>query len=706
MKKPARTSIVYCRTSSAQQRENETIGAQVERCKRIVELHGLKLPKYGPRKDGWIVDDGVSGSMLEGRAFAAFVEDLRARRLKIAHLVVFNLSRINRLDKTSGDMERLVRSHEDNGRIKAVLIGAGVTVIDEEGENDPRTNTYDIKTAISVGEYNDLRTRTMAGKVRRASEGAWSKGGRPPYGYKLAFKNGVDRKAGFLPVPHPEEAPNLRQIFRWYIETGVAKDGQVKGGVTYAARRATEAGYAPSYAASTKRRDATTWWPSSIVRMIQVARMYALGEQTLEIGGEPHTVKFPPIIDGKLFAAVQRRSKQRTLKHRAPMLTTGFVDCECGAHVHARNAHGHHLMRCANACGAGGVREEKFSAVLWTVIVCRLIQIEEHERNGDKDSDSDMAALKTACAKIEDINAEIARLLDVYLTAGLDKALFRAKNEALNDRKAAAQAEVERIERERAAREQKRANQQSVEARVGVVLRELARGEPGLETKRQVLRDLLNGERVIVSWPKKKPAWAAITLPAFGDLPPITVRTDQPPWSLSATARRVRSVRSLREGLGAHLAELRAACGRDLTADERRGFARGMLHAADAHSFDAHKRKGPHLSPAARAETVVRLLLALAPKVDGSRGAEYERIARQVEQRGEMGLDLFARFVDAGRVVAEREKLSTDVLHDVGDIGVRDALEIAGKMMVERPTLTDDLLLELADTIESAIDEG
>jgi hypothetical protein len=149
-----------------------------------------------------------------------------------------------------GDMAKLVQSAENNARINAVLIGAGVTVLDEEGENDPATTIYDLKTAIS-GEYNDIRRRTIAGKARLASDGAWSKGGpRPPYGYKQQFKNGRDRKQGFVLVPHEEEARNLRQIYRWYVETGLTRDGREKGGLTYAARKADEAAFPSPSSAS------------------------------------------------------------------------------------------------------------------------------------------------------------------------------------------------------------------------------------------------------------------------------------------------------------------------------------------------------------------------------------------------------------------------------------------------------------------------
>ena len=79
-------------------------------------------------------------------------------------------------------------------------------------------------------------------------------------------------------------------------------------------------------------------------------------------------------------------------------------------------------------------------------------------------------------------------------------------------------------------------NADHVEARANATIEKVTRGAASLEVKRRVLRDLLNDDRVVVSWPQKKPAddcshWAAITLPAFGSLPSRTVRTDEWGWA-------------------------------------------------------------------------------------------------------------------------------------------------------------------------------
>lgn len=246
------TAIVYCRTSTAGQKDSETIRAQVERDKRLIERHNVRLLKYGPKKDGWLIDDGVSGSLLEGRDFAKFIDDLEAARVRPNYLIVFSLSRVSRLDKSSREMSKLVKSATDNARIKAVLLGAGVKVIDEDGVNDPATVMFDLKTTLSTEEYKLIRQRTMAGKARHLAEGKFAKGGKPPYGYRQVPLNGVDRKQGWTLQPDGDAAANLRRLLAWYVE----------GGVTHAARKATQAGMPTPMATTANRKNkAEDWTP-------------------------------------------------------------------------------------------------------------------------------------------------------------------------------------------------------------------------------------------------------------------------------------------------------------------------------------------------------------------------------------------------------------------------------------------------------------
>lgn len=540
MAQPKPTAVIYCRTSTANQKEAETIVAQVERCRTLVERHGVKLLPYGHKRDGWLVDDGVSGSLLEGRTFAKFVDDLEARKIRPDFLIVFSLSRIGRLDKSSRDMTKLVKSATDNARIKAVLLGAGVKLIDEDGVNDPATVMFDLKLTLSTEEYKLIRLRTMGGKARRLAEGRFAKGGKPPYGYVQVPVNGVDRKQGWTLAPHADEAARLRQLLAWYVE----------GGATYAAGMATKAKYPTPMHRTTKRKNAakdwtsTRWSPVSVQHIARNVRSY-LGESTLLFDGKPHTIKFPPLIDLKTYAAVDRRKKERTLKRRATMLSTGLVDCSCGEHVQARNSHGIHYTRCPAGCGA--IREATFSSVLWVAVMARHVQITESESASPAPVSTDAAK-----AKLKETEDAVDRLLGLYLPGKIDEATFERQNTQLAEQRARAKAELARLEAEHEHAERKAADEGSIKARVDAVLSELLRSEPTLARKREILRNLLGGERVIVRWPKKKErdecsAWAAITLPAFGSLAEFTLRTDQNALKILSVGRVREFIASLRK---------------------------------------------------------------------------------------------------------------------------------------------------------------
>jgi DNA invertase Pin-like site-specific DNA recombinase len=517
-----KTAIVYCRTSTTGQKESETIKAQVERNKALIQRHGVKVLKYGPRGDGWLIDDGVSGSLLEGREMGKLVDDLERGRVKPDYLIVFSLSRISRLDKSSRDMGKLVQSATDAARIKAVLLGGRVQVIDEEGINDPATVLFDIKTTLSTEQYRLIRSSTMAGKARRLGEGKFAKGGKPPYGYVQVAINGVDRKAGWTLAPHPEDSKHLVQILRWYVEAGP----------TEAARRATKDSIPTPMATTTGRKNKaddwspTRWSPVSVQHIARNVRVY-LGEQTLVFDGQPHQLQYPALIDHKLYAAVEQRKKTKTLKRRATVLTTGFVMCKCGEPLHAHNSHDKHHMRCGNQCGS--MPEAQFSAHLWSMVECRLVQIRQHERKGAS-VDNYSIAIKTAKSKVSEVQDKISKLLDVYMDGSLDKETWQKKNEALTAQKAQLQGEVHRLEAERDTQAKKRAGENGVEARVTAVLRELraTRGEIPLDVRRKVLGDILQGEKVSVSWSK---GHAVIKLSAFGGLAPVAVRTDRDPWT-------------------------------------------------------------------------------------------------------------------------------------------------------------------------------
>src|SRR5579872_6852857 len=94
----ASSCVIYCLTSSGAQRDAMTISAQITVCKRLVREKGLTPLAYGPKGDGWLMDDGITGRLLEGRQLDDFIGDVRVGKVRPAYLVVANCLRLFRPD--------------------------------------------------------------------------------------------------------------------------------------------------------------------------------------------------------------------------------------------------------------------------------------------------------------------------------------------------------------------------------------------------------------------------------------------------------------------------------------------------------------------------------------------------------------------------------------------------------------------------------
>jgi DNA invertase Pin-like site-specific DNA recombinase len=515
-----KTALVYCRTSTQGQRQAETIGAQVERCRALVARHDLTLLPYGPGGDGWILDDGVTGTLLDGRQFSKLLEDLRTGAIAPDYLVIYSLSRIARVDRVSKNQGKVLESHVAAAKIQATLISSGTHIIDEEGVMNPGDMLFQFKSMMANEEFKLIRSRTMSGKSRRMAEGCFAKGGKPPYGYVQVPVNGIDRKQGWRLEVQPEDAANLARLLDWYIE----------GGVTHAARMATEARIPTPMASTNSRKNQAKdwspvrWSPVSVQHIIRNSPAY-LGSTTYSLDGEVYPLTYPALITPTLYAAIQKRKGERTLKRRATKLSTGFVDCKCGAHLHNRNSHGRHFTAC-EPCRRR-MPEQHFERHLWTAAVCRLIQIRQHE-GGLQADDGLEGRIQALKQQLEAHKEKGQRLITLYTDGQITRDDYREANDRIRGQRAKLEAELAQRLAARSAAQQRRAAEATVEARLRSTIAELSLKTPSLDRKREVLRDVLNGARVVVGWLEDG---VTLTLPAFGTLPQITVSSERTIWN-------------------------------------------------------------------------------------------------------------------------------------------------------------------------------
>lgn len=116
------------------------------------------------------------------------------------------------------DLDRLGRGNmQEQGLILDSFRRSNVYIITPNKIYDLRNESDELMTEVESlfarQELKIITRRLQRGRVASVEEGNYI-ATRPPYGYKI-FKEGKER---FL-VPHPEQAPIVRQIFEWYAES-------------------------------------------------------------------------------------------------------------------------------------------------------------------------------------------------------------------------------------------------------------------------------------------------------------------------------------------------------------------------------------------------------------------------------------------------------------------------------------------------------
>src|SRR5579862_5106990 len=191
---------IYCRVSTEEQRERQSILTQREFGERYTDLH--KLPVYA-----LYADDGISGTVpLDDRPEGTRVlKDARAG--KFDQLLIFKLDRLGR-------ETRLIL----NAVAELEKLGVRVRSMTEEFDTASATGRLMLTmlSGFATHEREVIRERSVAGTLRVAETGAWL-GGIVPYGYR---KVGEKRDARIVisedPIPGlvMSEADVIRDIFR------------------------------------------------------------------------------------------------------------------------------------------------------------------------------------------------------------------------------------------------------------------------------------------------------------------------------------------------------------------------------------------------------------------------------------------------------------------------------------------------------------
>ena len=190
---------IYCRVSTEEQRERQSILTQREFGERYSELHKLHVHAL-------YSDDGISGTVpLELRPEGVRV--LRdARAGKFDQLLIFKLDRLGR-------ETRLIL----NAVAELEKMGVRVRSMTEEFDTASATGRLMLTmlSGFATHEREQIRERSVAGTRRVAETGAWL-GGIVPYGYRKVGEKATARlvvSEETIPSLAMSEADVVRKIF-------------------------------------------------------------------------------------------------------------------------------------------------------------------------------------------------------------------------------------------------------------------------------------------------------------------------------------------------------------------------------------------------------------------------------------------------------------------------------------------------------------
>ncbi|MCR6515337.1 recombinase family protein [Clostridium sp. LY3-2] len=323
---------LYCRVSSDDQKERETIENQVEILRTYVDMHNDLQITYE------YLDDGVSGTIaFENRpAGNKLITDAKIGLFDC--ILVYKIDRFGR-DTLSG-LSAIETLRKYNIEIMSVT---------EPFDLNTPTGRFQFITYLNMAELerNNILDRMFIGATRAAKAGKWL-GGIVPYGY-------IVNKDGYLEICE-KEADVVRKIYDLYVNEKIG---------SYKIASYLNSIKIPSSCASGKgkrTKNVTNKWRSNSIRRILSSSVYKgthIYGKRASRRTEVIERKVPAIIDSDLWNLAQEQKKTnsneciRNKKTRDYYLS-GLIKCKrCG-----KSYYGISYKKSASVYACSGKRSE------------------------------------------------------------------------------------------------------------------------------------------------------------------------------------------------------------------------------------------------------------------------------------------------------------------------------------------------------------
>ena len=472
------TAVAYCRVSTEEQAERQTIQTQREAIQRWAQFNGITIAQ-------WYVDQGRSGSLEPDQR-----PGLRAL-LADAHKGLFRLLVVYRVD-------RLARDAAVYFSLDRQLRKAGVTVVSvTEGDLADDTAAGHLRRGVlavfSDFERRLIRERSTAGQRRLVAQGQYM-GGPRPFGYRVEGRN---RQAHLVPDEEPlpgvglSEVDVVRGLYQraaegwstvrlaaWLNQLGVppvyAREGRT---VTYT-KRPGRPPKDPAQPPKVTSQPAGYWHPGRVHRILTSPLYKGIriwGKRSKDPNQQVITTTAPALVDEQLWRqaqeALQRNLKFSRRNAKYQYLLRGLIRCgQCGgAFVGWGRPRGWRVVRryrCNRQggsyrgqwgqpglrCHAPSIDADWTETILWGELTRMLQDPDQVLDELRQQFDAQLADRDHLAQQIRQIDEELSRsgdkrqrLLDVYADSKISRQQLDQALDRLASREAALRQHRERL---------------------------------------------------------------------------------------------------------------------------------------------------------------------------------------------------------------------------------------------------------------------
>ena len=493
-------AVLYARVSGDDRgKDGRNLKSQLEMCREYALEQGYTIANELAEDDR-----GASGASFDLPELNRALEMARADEFEV--LVVRELDRFAR-----GLAKQLV--------IEQQFKQAGVDIeytLGEYADTPEGQLNKQIRAVIAEYERVKIVERMVRGRRNKVKAGKVMANGRAPYGYRIS----EDRNA--LVVYEPE-AEIVRLIFLWYVEGDGDHQPMTISGVSRKLSDMRVPTYADVgvYRCGKKKKEHGNWARSSVSRMLKnetYAGVWHFGKATQKDGKlirnpEDHllAVDVPTIVDRGLWEAAQKRLEENRRnygrKARHEYLLSRRVTCgKCGCKMRGNVAGGVRLyylcpstvnIDYTRACNAPSFKASHVDTAVWNwakSFLCSPEMLEEgleaYQAERERENAPLHERLKVVDGLLTDNQAQLERLVDLYLSGSFPKETLIDRKNRLETTVSALQKEREILAAQVEGRTLTREQMQSLQDFAVEVAKGVDAAEDSFEDKRRIIETL------------------------------------------------------------------------------------------------------------------------------------------------------------------------------------------------------------------------